>query len=73
MGRPVKITDNSPSTTTLTYDHAAEPRGMATATNDSVAGASQVSYDADGLVSTERLPGGYTRDRATGGHHRKDW
>ncbi|WP_371800297.1 sugar-binding protein [Streptomyces sp. NBC_01707] len=60
LGLPVKITDNTPSTTTLTYDHAAEPRGMATATSDSVAGASQVTYDADGLVSTEKLPGGYT-------------
>ncbi|TJZ94930.1 RHS repeat protein [Actinacidiphila oryziradicis] len=65
LGRPVKITDNSPSTTTFTYDHTAEPRGMATATNDSVAGSSQASYDPDGLVSSEKLPGGYTLDIAT--------
>ncbi|MET8697167.1 RHS repeat-associated core domain-containing protein [Streptomyces bauhiniae] len=60
LDRPVKITDNAPSTTTLTYDHAAEPRGLATSVNDSVAGASRPVYDADGLVSTEKLPGGYT-------------
>ncbi|MFI6002225.1 DNRLRE domain-containing protein [Streptomyces sp. NPDC051366] len=60
LGRPVKITDNAPSTTTLTYDTTADRRGMATATSDSVAGASAITYDADGLVSTEKLPGGYT-------------
>ncbi|MFD8967934.1 DNRLRE domain-containing protein [Streptomyces sp. NPDC059568] len=65
LGRPVKITDNSPSTTSLTYNHAAEPRGMVTTMTDSVAGASQVTYDADGLVSTERLPGGYTIANST--------
>ncbi|MBT2439615.1 DNRLRE domain-containing protein [Streptomyces sp. ISL-36] len=60
LGRPVKITDNAPSTTTIVYDHAAEPRGMATATTDSIAGTTRTSYNADGLVTTEKLPGGYT-------------
>ncbi|MEU1277575.1 RHS repeat-associated core domain-containing protein [Streptomyces sp. NPDC005805] len=62
LDRPVKVTDSAPSTVTFTYDHTAEPRGLATRTTDSVAGAFQTSYDADGSVSTEKLPGGYTLD-----------
>ncbi|MFJ8843956.1 DNRLRE domain-containing protein [Streptomyces cyaneofuscatus] len=60
LDRPVKVTDNVPSTVTYTYDHNAEPRGLATRTTDSVAGAFQATYDADGSVSSEKLPGGYT-------------
>ncbi|SMF06641.1 DNRLRE domain-containing protein [Streptomyces sp. Amel2xC10] len=60
LDRPVKITDTVPSTVTYTYDHTAEPRGLATATSDSVAGAFKATYDADGSVATEKLPGGYT-------------
>ncbi|MFF0428428.1 DNRLRE domain-containing protein [Streptomyces sp. NPDC004520] len=60
LDRQVKVTDNAPSTTTYTYDHAAEPRGLATKTTDSVAGVFQTTYDADGSVATEKLPGGYT-------------
>ncbi|MFF8607208.1 DNRLRE domain-containing protein [Streptomyces sp. NPDC015346] len=60
LDRPVKVTDNTPSTTTYTYDHTAEPRGLATRTTDSVAGVFQATYDADGSVATEKLPGGYT-------------
>ncbi|MEV0493514.1 DNRLRE domain-containing protein [Streptomyces atratus] len=60
LGRPVKVSDSVPSTTTYTYDTAIEPRGMATKTTDSVAGSFQATYDADGSVSSERLPGGYT-------------
>ncbi|MER5466894.1 DNRLRE domain-containing protein, partial [Streptomyces sp. NPDC002668] len=60
LDRPVKVSDNAPSTVTLTYDHAAEPRGLVTKTTDSIAGAFQATYDADGSVATEKLPGGYT-------------
>ncbi|MFF9400819.1 DNRLRE domain-containing protein [Streptomyces sp. NPDC014744] len=60
LGRRTKVTDSVPSTVTYTYDHAAEPRGLATKTVDSVAGAFATTYDADGGVATERLPGGYT-------------
>ncbi|MFB7456694.1 DNRLRE domain-containing protein [Streptomyces sp. NPDC056188] len=60
LDRPVKVTDSVPSTLTYTYDHAAEPRGLATKTTDSVAGAFSATYDADGSVATEKLPGGYT-------------
>ncbi|MYX15886.1 DNRLRE domain-containing protein [Streptomyces sp. SID8374] len=60
LDRKVKVTDSIPSTVTYTYDHSAEPRGLATRTTDSVAGAFSTAYDADGSVSTEKLPGGYT-------------
>ncbi|MEU3658006.1 DNRLRE domain-containing protein [Streptomyces sp. NPDC032161] len=60
LDRPVKTTDNTPSTVTYTYDHTAEPRGMATKTADSVAGVFQATYAADGSVSSQKLPGGYT-------------
>jgi RHS repeat-associated protein len=60
LDRPVKASDTAPSTVTFTYDHVAEPRGLATRTTDSVAGAFSATYDADGSVATERLPGGYT-------------
>ncbi len=60
LDRPVRTMDNTPSTVTYTYDHTAEPRGMATTTTDSVAGAFQATYGADGSVNTQKLPGGYT-------------
>lgn len=60
LGRPVKVSDNSPSTVTYTYDTTAEPRGLATKTTDSIAGAFQATYGADGSVTSEKLPGGYT-------------
>ncbi|MGC2998532.1 DNRLRE domain-containing protein [Streptomyces sp. G35A] len=60
LDRPVKISDTVPSTVTFTYDHTVEPRGLATKTTDSVAGVFQATYDADGSVATEKLPGGYT-------------
>lgn len=60
LDRPVKVTDNAPSTVTYTYDHTAEPRGLATKTTDSIAGAFEVRYDADGSVTSEKLPGGFT-------------
>ncbi|WP_149829677.1 DNRLRE domain-containing protein [Streptomyces tailanensis] len=69
LNRPVKVSDSVPSTVTYTYDHSAEPRGLATTTTDSVAGAFQATYDADGSVTSEKMPGGYTltvTDDATG-------
>ncbi|MFB9439821.1 DNRLRE domain-containing protein [Streptomyces showdoensis] len=60
LDRPVKVTDSVPSTVTYTYDHAVEPRGLVTRTTDSVAGAFEARYDADGSVTSEKLPGGYT-------------
>ncbi|WP_435296861.1 DNRLRE domain-containing protein [Streptomyces sp. YPW6] len=60
LDRKVEESDSVPSSVTYTYDHAAEPRGLATARTDSVAGAFRPSYDADGSVETEKLPGGYT-------------
>ncbi len=62
LDRPVKVTDGVPSTVVHTYDHTAEPRGLATRTADSVAGTFEAVYDADGSVSSEKLPGGYTLD-----------
>ncbi|MFJ4009641.1 RHS repeat-associated core domain-containing protein [Streptomyces sp. NPDC090026] len=62
LDRPVKVTDGAPSTVVYTYDHTAEPRGLATRTADSVAGTFEAVYDADGSVSSEKLPGGYTLD-----------
>ncbi|MFP1628972.1 RHS repeat-associated core domain-containing protein [Streptomyces sp. 5K101] len=59
LNRP-ETTDNSPSTVTYTYDHAVEPRGLATKATDSVAGIFQAAYDADGSVLSQKLPGGYT-------------
>ncbi|WP_340377634.1 DNRLRE domain-containing protein [Streptomyces sp. SS7] len=60
LDRPVKATDTAPSTVTYTYDHTSEPRGLATSTTDSIAGTFKATYDADGSVATEKLPGGYT-------------
>ncbi|MFF8280708.1 polymorphic toxin-type HINT domain-containing protein [Streptomyces lateritius] len=60
LDRPVKVGDTVPSTVTFTYDHTAEPRGLATKATDSIAGVFQAAYDADGSVVTETLPGGYT-------------
>ncbi|MEU8761546.1 DNRLRE domain-containing protein [Streptomyces sp. NPDC048659] len=60
LNRPVKTTDSAPSTVTYAYDTNAEPRGLATSTTDSVAGTFAATYDADGSLATEKLPGGYT-------------
>ncbi len=60
LDRPTKVTDNVPSTVTYTYDHVKEPRGLATQLTDSVAGVFTASYDPDGSLSVETLPGGYT-------------
>ncbi|MGW6564963.1 DNRLRE domain-containing protein [Streptomyces sp. NPDC054975] len=60
LNRLVKTTDTAPSTITYTYDTALEPRGLATSTTDSVAGTFAATYDADGSVAAEKLPGGYT-------------
>lgn len=64
--RPLKVSDSVPSTVTYTYDHSAEPRGMATAMTDSVTGTFKASYDADGDLVKETLPGGYTMTQTAG-------
>ncbi|SFY45252.1 hypothetical protein [Streptomyces atratus] len=56
----MKVTDSVPSTQTYTYDHAAEPRGLATRITDSAAGVFSGTYDADATLTSEKLPGGYT-------------
>jgi RHS repeat-associated protein len=60
LDRPTKTTDSAPSTTTYTYDSALDPRGLETSRTDSVAGAFTATYDTDGNLATETLPGGYT-------------
>ncbi|MFI5527395.1 DNRLRE domain-containing protein [Kitasatospora sp. NPDC051853] len=60
LDRPVRTADSAPSVVTHAYDTAVEPRGLATRTTDSVAGAFEARYDADGSVVSEKLPGGYT-------------
>ncbi|WP_328303835.1 DNRLRE domain-containing protein [Streptomyces sp. NBC_00435] len=60
LNRPVKVADSVPSTVTIGYDHAKEARGLATSMTDSVAGAFTATYDADGGVVKETLPGGFT-------------
>ncbi|MEU9236117.1 DNRLRE domain-containing protein [Streptomyces subrutilus] len=60
LDRPTRSADNVPSNVTYIYDHGIEPRGLPTKVTDSVAGAFQASYDADGAVRSENLPGGYT-------------
>lgn len=60
LDRPTKVTDSAPSTTTYTYDTNLDPRGLETSRNDSVAGTFTATYDADGGLNTETLPGGYT-------------
>ncbi|MDJ0465325.1 DNRLRE domain-containing protein [Streptomyces sp. H27-C3] len=59
LNRPVKSGNNIPSTVTYSYDHTAEPRGLVTKAVDSVAGTFTASYDGDGVVVGEKLPGGY--------------
>ncbi|MEU6404895.1 DNRLRE domain-containing protein [Streptomyces sp. NPDC046985] len=60
LGRPVKTTDSAPSTTTYAYDTSKDPRGLETSRTDSAAGAFAATYDADGELDSEVLPGGYT-------------
>ncbi|MFD5470178.1 RHS repeat-associated core domain-containing protein [Streptomyces sp. NPDC127105] len=64
LNRPVKSTDTAPSTTTFTYDTSLDPRGLVTRLTDSVAGSFTAAYDADGALTSEKLPGGYTLDQA---------
>ncbi|WP_190125523.1 RHS repeat protein [Streptomyces inusitatus] len=63
LDRRVRVADSVPSAVTYTYDHTAEPRGLVTRSTDSVAGHFQATYDSDGSVLTEKLPGGYTLTR----------
>lgn len=60
LDRKVRESNNIPSSATYTYDHNAEPRGLATKVVDSVAGTFTAAYDADGDLVEEKLPGGYS-------------
>ncbi|MFI5757046.1 RHS repeat-associated core domain-containing protein [Streptomyces sp. NPDC051569] len=60
LDRPAKVSDTVPSVLTFTYDHTVEPRGLATKLTDSVAGVFSATYDPEGSLLTEKLPGGYT-------------
>ncbi|WP_432149885.1 DUF6973 domain-containing protein [Streptomyces sp. bgisy029] len=60
LNRPLKVSDNVPSSRTYSYNHTAEPRGLATRITDSVAGTFGATYTADGSISHEQLPGGYS-------------
>ncbi|MFI1176824.1 DNRLRE domain-containing protein [Streptomyces melanogenes] len=60
LDRPVTVSDSVPSTRTYVYDSATEPRDLPTSMTDSVAGTFTATYDADGSVGEEKLPGGYT-------------
>ncbi|MFI6934873.1 DNRLRE domain-containing protein [Streptomyces sp. NPDC050287] len=60
LDRTVKTTDSVPSNTTYTYDTTMDPRGLATSITDSVAGTFSASYDIEGDLAAEHLPGGYT-------------
>ncbi|MFJ4940630.1 DNRLRE domain-containing protein [Streptomyces pseudovenezuelae] len=60
LDRVVKTTDSAPSTTTYTYNTSQDPRGLETSRTDSVAGTFNATYDANGDLATQSLPGGYT-------------
>ncbi|MDQ0938414.1 DNRLRE domain-containing protein [Streptomyces sp. V1I1] len=60
LNRLTKAVESAPSTTTYVYDTAKDPRGLATSLTDSEVGTFSGTYDADGNVKTETLPGGYT-------------
>ncbi|MFD0078566.1 DNRLRE domain-containing protein [Streptomyces sp. NPDC127166] len=59
LDRPVTASDSVPSTTTYTYDATT---GQARSITDSAAGTFTAgAHDADGALTGETLPGGYTR------------
>ncbi|MDQ0784541.1 RHS repeat-associated protein [Streptomyces sp. B3I8] len=60
LDRPTTLTDSAPSTTTYGYDPAIDPRGNPTSVTDSVAGTFAARYNADGDLTSQSLPGGYT-------------
>ncbi|MBT2508624.1 DNRLRE domain-containing protein [Streptomyces sp. ISL-98] len=60
LGRQTKVTDSAPSTRIYAYDTAKDPRGLATSVTDSAAGNISATYNPDGAVDTEKLPGDVT-------------
>ncbi|GAA0659469.1 hypothetical protein GCM10010193_07930 [Kitasatospora atroaurantiaca] len=60
LNRPTRVADSAPSTTTYTYDTAQDPRGLPTSKTDSNAGTFSATYDGDGSLATESLPGSVT-------------
>ncbi|MFK0288449.1 DNRLRE domain-containing protein [Streptomyces sp. NPDC090499] len=58
FNRPATVTDSAPSTVTYTYD---DTTSLPTTVTDSVAGTfTATGYDAEGRLTGEKLPGGYT-------------
>ncbi|MFJ2115001.1 RHS repeat-associated core domain-containing protein, partial [Streptomyces sp. NPDC087850] len=60
LNRALQISDSAPSTTTYAYDTTTDPRGLPTSVTDSVAGRFGATYDGDGQIIKETLPGGTT-------------
>ncbi|GAA3010469.1 hypothetical protein GCM10010483_64420 [Actinokineospora diospyrosa] len=60
LNRPVRETESTLATAVSSYDTAIDARGVVTGRTDSVAGQFGTRYDANGSVSEQRLPGGYT-------------
>ncbi|MFE0349481.1 hypothetical protein [Streptomyces griseoluteus] len=65
LDRPTQTSDSAPSTTTYTYDTTKDPRGVPTGQTDSKAGSFSATYDADGNLSKESMPGSITLKVAT--------
>ncbi|GAA4721766.1 hypothetical protein GCM10023263_74480 [Phytohabitans rumicis] len=60
LDRPVTVSNNVPSSTTYSYDPHVEPRGMPVSVTDSVAGTFTATYDSDGELNRQTMPGGVT-------------
>lgn len=61
LDRKTSETDAAGTTRTYAYDVGVDPRGLLTATTDSVAGTFRATYDANGAQVMQSLPGGVTQ------------
>jgi len=61
LDRKILATDAAGTSTAYSYDAGADPRGLLTSVNDSVAGGFTASYDANGAQVGQTLPGGLTQ------------
>ncbi|GAA1619279.1 RHS repeat-associated core domain-containing protein [Actinoplanes couchii] len=64
LDRVTLTQDSMGSSTAYFYDTAADPRGVLTSVSDSVAGTFTASYDADGNMVAQVLPGGVVQTTA---------